>query len=396
MRRMNREGISRIVRTLSAWLASMAILGGSLAFVTRADGALVVQGVYTYTLVDPVIAGNLEYSAEGTFQVSLQWPGWIIDCVSGSAHTNANALYRRVEASCDGTNVYVVHYMNPLAVPKGVPIEAKIYPGSHPPPVERDPYNMWLAFASCLAWTNSVGAAKPPDTPDLSLFYNPDYLCRYSWRANADDGCVKELILRSEKEIITRDLRRNGRLRRVVLGPPYTNGYTMGVAHWLRATNLGGLLLPSDYSFSYFTPKEKATSDTDLLRYYSWQCSITHAYVSPLGLRLPAGLQEERFTFVTDHRFAAQGAATVTYGLTNRWSDVSAERISRLAMSAPRQSLEDQALEQHGFETSGKWRGKWMLGLVRTALAVLIVLPLVVIGVRSVLAKARKQRKESR
>jgi hypothetical protein len=361
---------------------------------TMADGVLVLQGLYTYNLVNPVIRGNVEGSSEGTFQVSLQWPAWIIDCVSSSARTNASALYLRVKASCDGTNVYVVHYINPLAVPGGLPPEAKIYPGTCFPAVERDPYNVWLAFASCLAWTNSGGLAKPPNTPDLSLFYNPDYVCRYSWCTNAADECVKELILRSDKEILTRDLRRNGRLRRVVLGPPYTNGYTMAVGHWLRATNLGGLLVPTSYSFSYFTPKEKATSDTDLLRYYSWQSLVTNACVSTQRLTIPAGFQEERFVFVTDHRFAHLGAATVTYGLTNRWSDVSADRMRRLVMSARRQSLEDQALEQHGFETTGKWRGKWMLGMARTALGLVVVLPLLVIGGRSVLAKLQRQRKE--
>lgn len=367
---------------LVAIAAALLAAGGSLSAAGPEPHAVRLEGLYTYRNVNPVLVGNIQLSNTGFFQVTVQGTRWIISFESLSAKVDPNALYGRVDASCDGTNVYVVHTMSPALIRQGVdPVEAKFYPGVLAPPLEREPYNLWLAFISSLVWTNSTGAGKPPNTPDLSLFYNTNFFCFYSWEAPQGEPCVRKLVLRSPGRILTRDLRRNGRLRYVSLPPPYANGYLMGLGCWRAMTNFWGLVAPTRYEFSYFRRKQDAASEADLTEGYRCECVVTNAYEVSGQLRIPAGLPEAGWVFVTDHRFAHQGRATVRYSLTNQWSPAVAERVNRFAMAAPKQSLEEQALQQHGFKPPAP-AGSAPLRVVRVLLGAAFLLPPLAIGAR--------------
>ena len=114
---------------------------------------------------------------------------------STSASTNGTERDAELQTSCDGKNTYVVHILNPLVLnrraakadSKGTrksrltTVEANIYPGVCPAPMETHAYNLWIAFLSRTVWNKTSGKAKPPGTMDLSLFYNPDVFCEYVW-----------------------------------------------------------------------------------------------------------------------------------------------------------------------------------------------------------------------
>src|SRR5208283_5085149 len=98
-----------------------------------------------------------------TFHVLLQGNSWIINFKDSSALMNASVPYSGADASCDGTNIYLVRTSNPANLAGGVISQtAQIYSGVYPPTCETFTHNLWLAFASASVLSNATGKAKPP------------------------------------------------------------------------------------------------------------------------------------------------------------------------------------------------------------------------------------------
>lgn len=365
--------LARVGLFPACFLCACHGLGASV--LAMAGNGVALDGHYTYRNLHLSYLPNVESSVQGDFHIELQGQAWAINFKNISAATNRSALDAAIDASCDGGNVYVVHRRNPLAVPSGVVMkEAEVYPGVLPPPWERDAYNLWLAFVSYLVWTNVSGRAMPPNIPDLSLFYDPDSGCRYSWVADLPNAGLKKLVLTSDPRILTRDIHHNGRRFFETLTGPYAGGYKMAEGRWLASTNLSSVCFPLSYEFSYFVPKAAPTSNTDVDLYHVFRCDVTNFYAAEIQ-PLPAGLQNPGFAMVTDHRFFTQGVASFTYDVTGQWSAALEQRVKGLAGVAREQSLEEQSLEQHGF--TGKDRHAVAKFVFTVLLAVIVIAPLV-------------------
>lgn len=348
-------------------------LGASVP--ATAENGVALDGHYTYRNLHLSYLPNVESSVQGDFHIELQGQDWAINFKNISAATNRSALDAAIDASCDGHDVYVVHRRNPLAVPSGVVMdEASVYPGVLPPPWERDAYNLWMACVSQSVWTNATGRAMAPNVPDLGLFYNADSACRYSWVADLQESQLRKLVLTENSRFLTRDIHHNGRLMFASLPGPYASGYTIAEGRWLDATNISGRHFPLRYEFSYFVPKAAPTSSTDADTYYVFRCDVTNFRSSEIQ-PLPAGFQNPGFVMVTDHRFFTQGVASLTYDVTGQWSAALERRVKGLASVAPKQSLEEQSLEQHGF--TEKDRHAFAKFAFTVLLAVIVIAPLV-------------------
>lgn len=362
-------------QTVLLTLALLVLPASSRAAPTN---ALVIEGAYSYENCLLPKAASIETSAQGNFRVTLQGEQWTISYKCLSAQTNASVLYSEVQASCDGGNVYVVHDVNSNATSQAVVMtEANIYPGVCPPPLERDVYNIWTAFVAASAWSEPAGSASPPNASDLSLFYSTRSGCRYAWESDPARGCERKLVIRSQSRVLRRDFKHNGKLRSVALLPPYSDGYPMAEGCWQGITNVGGALLPTRHQFSLFSLDEADGTDTNLYRVSSSMCVITNIH-SDRTQFIPAGLEGTTFVMVTDHRFAQQGRAVITYGLTDRWSTAVDDRARRLAAAAPRKSLEEVALEQYGFQEWSGYRALLRFA-VRLGLAAFLAVPLFVL-----------------
>ena len=356
--------------------------------------AMLLKGDYFFVPTEK----SPEKSRRGDFVVSVKDHSWIINYKSNSALTNSLELDAGVIASCDGTNVYVVHKLNPasLGTNKVVMTKADIYGGIDIPPLEGDVYRLWLAFVSGTIWTNSTGKAKPFNAPDLSLFYNADAAYNYNWITNNQDKYVREFTIDTGARFLVRDFQHNGKLRYYSLPSPFTKGYIMAVGRWLEATNLAGVFAPTRYEFKFCIPRQNAVAATDLTEVYSCQCLVTDAYIAELE-SIPVGLQGDsnNVVLVTDYRFAEQGVAFINYGVkTNKWTTGVSTNFAKDIKLRNRETLEELALKQHGFILpQAAAFGTNRMTLVRIVIGATLLLPLVVLFSRG-MSKKRKQQKQ--
>lgn len=357
-----------------------------------------LEGTYTYDFeFDRSVqeGAGVATHIQGAFSVSIQGTSWIANYRSTSAPTNGGERDAELKTSCDGKNTYVVHLLNPLMLKdraakdtsnptrnrRVTTVEASVYPGVCPPPMEIHGYNLWIAFISRTVWDKPTGKAKPPGTTtDLSMFYNPDFFCEYAWSNSAPGTELPELLLRSGRRWLARDPRQNGKLRYVSFPAPFENGFTLAEARWLQATNVAGMIVPTKLTFSCFIPRSNATSLGDVTTFYTCQCLVTNISTAEVEA-IPAGLQEDRLVMVRDHRFAQQGHPTITYGITNKWSStISADLAFRLK-AMPKESLEHESMQRDGFKPPAASVFNIRV-LTRITIGTLVLLPLAILAVR--------------
>jgi hypothetical protein len=381
-------------------LISIVFSNSPMALLAEDTNAVALSGTYSYenNIFDGKFsAPGMETYSRGNFEIEILGSSWVIDYRSVSAITNLGESYIEVISSCDGTNVYVVHHWNPKDVtnPKAVTTDATIYPGALLPSLEADVYRLWVAFLSSTEWTNASGGAKPRAS-DLSLFYNTNFECSYLWTTNNMDGSVRKLILKSGSRTFGRDIHDNGKLKFFTLPAPYQNGYTMAEGVWRQATNINGVLVPLEFKLSDLTPKQNATSSTDLTVIDHFTCQVTNVYTAVLP-PIPVGLQgSAQMVLVDDHRFWQQEHPTLTYAITtNKWQPEVAPNLQARLMDMPKISLENQSLKRFGYKTPDEF----ILGIskeiiVRILIGTLILLPLVIVVLQGVKrrAKATKQK----
>ncbi len=371
--------------------ALLSVTPASVAAATTATGTvLVVEGLYRWDEPLSPRGPSLETSGEGVFRVALQNGAWVIRHQSLTAATNAAVRTAQLVASGDGENVFVVHHLNRLRLSTGiVTTEAGIYPGKVPPPFERDAYNLWLAFVSPRVLTNASGVTRPPNAPDLSIFYHADSQCRYSWLTNGTPAPWLALTLRSVPRPLVRDFRQRGRLRYLDLPYAYPDGYPLVEGRWseVMATPVGPWL--SRCEFAFFSVNELDRNDAHLYRRLVFSCHVTNVYTGTAE-PIPAGFDGRTFMLVTDHRFAPQGVASITYGLSNAWSAKIDAEVRLQAASRPRRSLEQAALEDWGFQAPVGQKAvlRWA---TRGLVAALIMIPLLWALTRRLRASMRKE-----
>jgi hypothetical protein len=354
----------------------------------------IVEGSFIGDHIHETLAPVAKY-VNGTFRIAIQGSNWVIGCDYTSATSNSKSLYLRVDASCDGQNIYVVHALNPSVVAQNVEKnEAAVYPGIYPPPQERETYYLWLAFVSSTIFADTHGMAKPPNTPDLSMFYNTNIWCRYEWATNS--GCARELVLKTEGNILVRDKSHNGALISYSLKPPYQDGYMLANARWINMTNVLGIFVPMQYEYSSFAPKPAAASSTDLQKIYSYNCKVTNVFTAPIPA-VPAALQGDREVFVFDHRFFSNDVATLTYSWTNSWHELTKAKLEKRLEGVPKETLEEQSLKQHGFipKTNSLLNENKRM-IVRIVLVITLIMPFAVLKLKTAIQKTNKTNKEQK
>src|SRR5665647_146057 len=130
------------------------------------DNTLYIAGAYSdNSFIKPGI------QRQGDFLVSIKGSLWTIGFRSDSATTNTFERHSEIIASCDRTNIYVVHsisdvYLKAAGAPNDViSVEAEVYPGNYPPPTfEWETHNLWIAFISSSVFVEPTGRAKAPNT----------------------------------------------------------------------------------------------------------------------------------------------------------------------------------------------------------------------------------------
>ena len=303
------------------------------------DNVIVLNGNYKY---DAYIGRQMPISTNCLdFTVILDGCSWIIN------YTNTSTVTRDKDdlgtiASCDGNNIYIVDY------PSGV---AQVISGSYPYCSDVHLQYIWLAFASRCVLSGSDGIAKPPFWDDIGIFTRKEYACRYQWVRNRN-GTPNELMLLNDGTFWARDPT-TGDVVHERLWSPYTDGYTSATGRWVNATNVDGIPLPTDFEFTAFSPKSKATASSaeDLQKMFTFHCLITNIAVSSAP-QIPSKLPTNAVVF--DRRFAELGYAYITYVVTNgTWPSKENARIRQYLMGAHKFSTEDEALAELGIRQIG-------------------------------------------
>ncbi len=340
-----------IVSFLLSWAAPLA---------GDANG-VVLQGVYSYAVYQG--AENPLYSERYSFEVLLDGCSWAINCEDTSAFTNTSILDTKRTASCDGTNIYAVTFQSESAAKEAwgnnydsvkgrLPLAmAHIYSGDYPSLREPVIHNIWLAFASRCTFSNANGLAKPPFVVDMSIFGNTNYFCNYKWEIDDNEPSLRKLVYTDLGTTYVRNPK-TGELSQIVNPPPYDKGYTTAMGRWLRSTNIDGVLMPTDFEFTAFAPNQNGKKATDLLKASSYRCIITNIFRRE-NSKIPTDLPEGK-VLVSDRRFEKRGNAYITYEISDgRWRATNEPFISRLLETAPRISLEDEALAELGIQPIG-------------------------------------------
>jgi hypothetical protein len=320
--------------------------------------SITLEGDFSYSLYQ----GNVSalFSANYKFKAELSGSGcsWIIHYEDVAARTNADLLDGITTASCDGTNIYVVHIPNEIAVKKAwgdkfaavrgeLPAAmVSIYSGAYPPPKEPPLQHLWLALASHCLIGEKGGKTKPPYLVDMAIFEKEDFSCDYYWEINNNDPTVRKLVLKSDGRTWRRDPV-TGAIENLELAPPFDKGYTRGEGVWRKGTNVGGIFLPLEYEFTGFLPVQQASNQLKVS--FINRCIVNSVHGSELA-QIPTPLPEGK-VLVDDRRFADQGNAIVSYTVSNRWPRKTDSELQSLVASKSKETTEQEVLRDLGLRT---------------------------------------------
>jgi len=192
----------------------------------------------------------------------------------------------------------------------------EIFAGNYPPPQKFTLLNIWRALASSSVLADSRGKAKPPSFVDLAKFYDTNFNCDYYWTTNEMRPNKRQLILKTDGHYLE-NVFVNGQMRPAKLFAPYDKGYTNAIGVWKQATNIAGMLVPTDYSFTSFSPKSGGRTAADLQTASTYRCLVTNIATAPIPLipvPLPAGN-----VLVTDRRFDKSENGGTRYSTRKGW-----------------------------------------------------------------------------
>ncbi|MGB9620430.1 MAG: hypothetical protein ACPL7K_08465 [Armatimonadota bacterium] len=210
-----------------------------------------------------------------------------------------------------------------------------------------------MAFASGCVLTNSRGKAKPSEAVDLGIFCWPEFSCDYAIETNQAGDRVIRFV--SEGYFFARDPD-TGEARRLRFAPPYSSGFVRNLGVWSDFTNLAGVWIARQFTFTNFWPKYPAPPKPEFWAPCTRKVSVTNCYVEPMR-PIPEPLPERKF-LVIDRRLAEQGWARVSYA-TNRWLDASDPFVLFRARNTDRESFDDEARlrwRRLGQSEGGHWK----------------------------------------
>jgi hypothetical protein len=233
------------------------------------------------------------------------------------------------EASCDGTNTYLIIKVSQRALLRLAPrinlaktadVIAEVYPTDFPPP-RRDPINpVWLAYCSGQHLAKSRNNLLRPlwhyTRPSM---YSVDYFVRATFTALNDDP----FILRSCAEFS------DGGEYTMLIGvsptlvqsyrypDPYSKGYLRAIYSATEVTNVAGYRFPSSFTLQSFLPKDDGRSNDDLRVVCQYDGTLESLDYGRSDVRVGDGLKP--FANVVDYRTMklAHPAESVVYQATN-------------------------------------------------------------------------------
>lgn len=302
-------------------------------FIYAADTGVVLRGGYEYRSY--LHRSTPKLLAKWSFTIWLNGCSWIMDCTNIIPSTNDVVL--RITTSCDGTNIYVVHYPNNLA---------EVYTGSYPSSTDIKLQYLWLAYASQCVLTGATGNAKPPLPIDRGIFKREDYTCQYKWIYSSNSTPLA-LMLLNDGTLFSRD-RTTGEVIHENYHPPYGEGFTRATAVWGSVTNIMNIFIPQEFQLTIYDSKANGLSATDLDRVATFDCRVTNSAIADmpqLAITLPNN------AIVTDRRFSTAGYAYISYIITNGiW--LSKDKVENLGIfvTSPKLSEEDEALAELGIK----------------------------------------------
>jgi hypothetical protein len=353
-----------------------------------------LSGTYEYTLYDageqPIASMNY------LFEVSVAGCFWRITYLDTASYTNKALANVRSIATCDGTDIYLIKEQSKSAAIKawGDRYEqvkdklldglATVFPGSYPPATGSEEFvlqNIWLGFASDCVLGATEGKAKPPFLSDLAVFYSTNYSCDYYRSAEGQDLGIGKVIFASGEQFFERNLN-DGRIINSIKNSAFNKGNTNGVGVWRNPTQFSGVTVPREFEFTAFSPRISGTNVDGLLTRYRYRCTVTN--IEQRGITaLVENIAVGRMA-VTDRRFSASGPAAVQYVTTNAILSKSDTNLVRLALAAPKLSLDEEALRDLGITNRP---GKWSRG----AVWLFLFLPLAFFAARGLVKKQNKQ-----
>ena len=368
---------------LSAALMAQAAVG--------AAHGVIVRGRAEYIL-EPN-AGRPGFESTCGFEASVAGCGWVIRYQPWSV-SSRDRVDREVVGSCDGTNIYVVHFVAEAAARKAfgdryeamkdqLPVaNAEIFPGAYPPPEAWDLQKLWLGLASSCVFRRPRGQVKPVSGVDLAVFYDDArFRCDYHWTTNAADPAERFLVLWNQGGHPTRDSR-DWRLTFAKYPPPYNHGFTNGIARWTGGRVVAGTFVARSFDFTEFAPQPGGNSPGALRPAYLYRCvvtNITEGEIGPIPPPPPPGS-----VFVWDRRFEKQGVPRLDYAI-RKGAWLSSEEPGLLARvrATPKSSFDDEYLKRHGVRSRHS-------DFERHLIWVCLVLPLGLVAGRALFGKSNQ------
>jgi peroxiredoxin len=310
----------------AAALAAICVAFATSNVSGASEPGITLSGTYEYSLYQGRPAPL--YSARYDFEASIAGPAWIIKFEETGDSTGDDTMYTKTDASCDGTNIFVVQFQSRRAAMKAwgdgyasvkdqLPVAmATIYPGDYPPSKEFHLQAIWRAFASSSVLKDSSGKDKPPFVTDLAIFYDTNNYCNYYWATNKVQPEERQLILKTDGHLLPMLV--NGQKQYVRMAPPYDKGYTSGVGTWRQATNMAGAFVPTDFEFTSFSPKLRGRTAADLITSATYRCTVTNIAIASLP-SVPTPLPDGK-VLVTDRRFDKSEEGRSGYVGSKDWS----------------------------------------------------------------------------
>ncbi len=354
------------------------ILALLLILTVRSSGELAaateVSGVYRFLV--PAQEATPGVGRTNEFRVQLDGCQWKVFLRDPDNVGNPNVLVTDKEFGCDGTNIFRVDLLNPVAVKAAwgdkyssvaaslASGKAAVYPGTYPNSREQELQHLWFAFLSGCTFRDPSGPARSLFSVELDEFETPALFPQYSLKQD-HDGRPEELRLTSPGTYGVRDPQ--GRLQVKKHKAPFSSGYTSGLGRWVYGKKGSS---PSEFRFQCFIPDTlNPNSSSNLLTAFEFTCTVTNVAAIPAILPLPeltAGIYE-----MEDRRFGDQGIAALEYRTTNQWLQKDDRSLLFRVRHSAKKSLEQEAaLRETGNplpEATRRRPFQWAIALISVA-----------------------------
>ena len=359
---------------MMTWLKFKFVLGISM-------GILLVGGAVTVysSLPNKVVAAKFEFEADGelivqqihgdkiilqeseSFEVSVKDDKWFI--ATKPQPGSQPAVMARYEIGGENDTIYQVSYfakktLAPTSINTAIGrIETATVPENI---VGNQVAELWLAFASShyLDGTKN-GKLKPVYQMKDSSMRNEGWEDTAQWKRFDAEPRLPQMV----DYINEKDIGVNGARRLFIpLPPPFVKGFTRASYTVDSVTNIGGLTLPTGFSFKeYYVERNTQPAELKVMRIV--QATVTNVRTVCERTNFIPTISEP--TYVGDDRFARtpQPIAELTYMVTNGvWPATNVQWLKDLYQQY--QHHHEFAVRAHMVEQSSNHKWIWFSSML--------------------------------